>query len=211
LLPLPVEAHRLDRAVAELQLVVATAEAGSAPAGLEELHQALEPALAAIFVEALEDVVDEDAEALVDRRLLGNAENPRELVLQRAGQVEVEVGGREAERAVAAARQEVLQRGFVSGRDQPLAAVPLALGVEQVGVERRGVELGLLLRGGDLPQEAVDRLDRLRSRLLAGALRERRQLQQLEVAGDRPVEVDDGVQSRLTELAAGAPRRLEHL
>ena len=62
--------------------------------------------------------MDEDPEALVDRRLLRDAEDARELVLQRAGQVEVEVGGGEAEAAVAAARQEGLQRGLVAGGDQ---------------------------------------------------------------------------------------------
>jgi hypothetical protein len=36
-------------------------------------------------VEAFQDVVDEDAEALVDRRLLGDAEDAPELVLERAG------------------------------------------------------------------------------------------------------------------------------
>ena len=163
-------------------------------------------------MEALEDVVDEDAEALVDRRLLGDAEDARELVLQRAGQVEVEVGGREAERAVAAARQEGLQRGLLAGGDQLApAAVALALGVEQVGVERGGVELGLLLGRRDLAQQPVDRLDRLRRRLVAGPLGQRRQLQQLQVAGDRPVDVDRGVEARLRELAPGLPGGLEHL
>ena len=155
--------------------------------------------------------MDEDPEALVDRRLLGDAEDARELVLQRAGEVEVEVGGREAEAAVAAARQEGLQRGLVAGGDQPPAAVAVALGAEQVGVERRGVELGLLLGRRDLAQQPVDRFDRLRGRLVAGALGERRELQQLQVAGDRPVDVDGGVEPRLRELAPRLPGRLQHL
>ena len=78
----------------------------------------------------------------------------------------------------------------MAGGDQLPAAVAVALGVEQVGVERRGVELGLLLGRRDLAQQAVDRLDRLRRRLVAGPLGQRRQLQQLQVAGDRPVDVD---------------------
>ncbi len=155
--------------------------------------------------------MDEDAEALVDRRLLGDPEDPRELVLERAGQVEAEVGGGEAEHAVAAARQEGLQRGLLTGRDQVPSPARVVLGVEQVGVERGGVELGLLLRGRDLAQQAVDRLDRLRGRLATGALRQRRQLQQLQVAGDRPVDVDRGVQARLGELAAGLPGGFQHL
>ena len=141
----------------------------------------------------------------------GDAEDARELVLQRAGQVEVEVGGGEAERAVAAARQEGLQRGLVAGGDQPAAALALALGAEQVGVERGGVELGLLLGRGDLAQQPVDRLDRLRRRLVAGPLGERRQLQQLQVAGDRPVDVDGGVEPRLRQLPARLPGGLQHL
>ena len=153
----------------------------------------------------------EDPEALVDRRFLRDAEDAGELVLQRAGEVEGQVGGREAEAAVAAARQEGLQRGLLAGGDQLQATAALALGVEQVGVERGGVELRLLLRRRDLAQQPVDRLDRLRRPLLAGPLGERRQLQQLEVAGDRPVDVDRGVEARLRQLAPGPPARLEHL
>src|SRR3712207_7446941 len=53
---------------------------------------------------ALEDVVDEDPEALVDRRLLRNAEDARELVLERARQIEDEV--RRGEAQSLAARSE---------------------------------------------------------------------------------------------------------
>src|SRR3954462_1846910 len=117
-LTLPVEAHRLAGPIAELQLVVAAAEARAAPARLEEVHQLRQLAggrlaIAGVLVEAFQHAVDEDAEALVDSWLLGDAEDAPELVLQRAGQVEVEVGGREAEGAVAAARQEGFQRRLV--------------------------------------------------------------------------------------------------
>src|SRR6187549_2915023 len=212
-LALPVEAHRLAGAVAELQLVVAGAEPRAPPARLEEGHQPRQPVAVGVLllVEALEDVVDEDAEALVDRRLLRDAEDAGELVLERAGQVEVEVGGREAEPAVAAPRQEALQRGLVTGGDQAPPALALPFGVEQVGVERRGVQLGLLLGRRDLAQQPVDRLDRLGGRLVAGALGQRRQLQQLQVAGDRAVDVHRRVEARLRELAAGLPGGLEHL
>ena len=88
----------------------------------------------------------------------------------------------------------------MAGADQLAAALAAALGVEQVGVERGGVELGLLLGGGDLAQQPVDRVDRLLGRLgVAGPLGERRQLQQLEVAGDRAVDVDGGVEAQLGE------------
>ena len=106
---LPVEAQRLAGAVAELQLVVAGAEAGAPPAGLEEAVQLPQPVLALggrILVEAFEDVVDEDPEALVDGRLLGDPEDAGELVLERAGQVQRQIRGGEAEATVAAARQE---------------------------------------------------------------------------------------------------------
>src|SRR5213076_968533 len=64
---------------------------------------------------------------------------------------------------------------------------------------------------GDLAQQAVDRLDRLRRSLLAGSLGKRRQLQQLEVAGDRPVDVDGGVEAGLGELPSRLPGCLENL
>ena len=113
-LALPVEAHRLAGAIAELQLVIAAAKARAAPARLEEVHQLCQPAacyltFARVLMEAFQHAVNQDAEALVDRRLLGDAEDAPELVLQRAGQVEVEVGCRETEGAVATARQEGFQ------------------------------------------------------------------------------------------------------
>jgi hypothetical protein len=42
-------------------------------------------------VEALEDLVDEDPEALVEGRLGRDPEDARELVLERAGQVGLDV------------------------------------------------------------------------------------------------------------------------
>jgi len=91
------------------------------------------------------------------------------------------------------------------GVDDAIATAALALLVEQVIVERRGLELGLLLGGGDLAQQAVDRVDDVGRRLVAVALRQRRQLQQLQIAGDRPVDVDRGVEAQLGELASRSP------
>src|SRR5690242_10262235 len=87
---LPVAPERGDRLVPELQLVVGVPEAAAPPARLEEVHQVVERATAAL-VEALEHLVDDDAEALVDGRLLRDAEDARELVLERAEPVGLDV------------------------------------------------------------------------------------------------------------------------
>src|SRR5204863_6412760 len=101
---LPVLSERGDRLLAELQLVGGVAEAVAPPCDLEQVHQVLERA-AALRVEALEHLVDGDAEALVDRRLLRDPEDARELVLERAQPVGLDVRGREHQ-PVAAARDE---------------------------------------------------------------------------------------------------------
>src|SRR6266545_1268222 len=98
-------------------------------------------------MEALEDLVDDDPEALVDRRLLRDAEDAGELVLERTGLVERDVGGRERQ-ALAASREEGLERRLVALLDQLAAPLCRALLVEQVGVQG-GVVQGAALLGGD--------------------------------------------------------------
>src|SRR4030095_1508506 len=85
----------LDRLLAELQLVIGLAEARAAPGGGEQGHQPLEAAglstgllRGLLAVEALQDLMDDDPEALVDRGLLRDPEDARELVLERAGPVQ---------------------------------------------------------------------------------------------------------------------------
>src|SRR4029079_785463 len=120
-----------DGPVAVLELVVGGAESRAPPARLEQEQQAVEAArrlraragltvaLAecvrahGLGVEALEDLVDEDPEALVDRRLPRNREDARELVLERAGPIEVDVRGRERQ-AVAPPGDELLERGLAT-------------------------------------------------------------------------------------------------
>src|SRR5215207_7665087 len=46
-------------------------------------------------MKALQDLVDDDAEALVDRRLLGDPEHPGELVFEGAGPVQRDIRGGE--------------------------------------------------------------------------------------------------------------------
>src|SRR5262249_32613842 len=100
-------------------------------------------------------LVDDDPEALVDRRLLGNREDAAELVLQRTGLVEVDVGRRERQ-PLAAARQERLQRGLLAGGGALAAALALALGLEQVGVEAGAGERLALLGRDRLAEQLVD-------------------------------------------------------
>src|SRR4029078_11153087 len=87
-------------------------------------------------VEALEHLVDEDPEALVERRLRRDPEDARELVLQRARPVGLDVGRAEHE-PVAALWKELLQRRLGALGDRPRAQLLVALRVEQVLVQRR--------------------------------------------------------------------------
>src|SRR5690242_20090431 len=138
-LPSVVALEGVDRLLAELQLVVRLAEAGAAPGRSEEPHQPLQARAARLVfrllaVVTLQHLVDDDSEPQVDRRFLRNPEDARELVLERAGPVEVDIGRRKRQ-ALAPARQEGLQRGLVALRDQLTAALRRTLLVKEVRVE----------------------------------------------------------------------------
>src|SRR3954469_14530466 len=100
-------------------------------------------------------LVDEDAETLIHRRLAWYAKYARELVLQRARPVGLDVG-RAQHQPVAAAREERLQRRLRARRDRLLAQPLVALGIEQVVVQRARLEDLPLLRGGRSEQPRVD-------------------------------------------------------
>ena len=205
--------QRLRGLGAQLALLLGVAEAAAAPAGLEQAEQLRQRACGgAALVEALEHLVDEDAEALVERRLGRDPEHARELVLQRARPVGLDVGGAEHQ-PVAAARQELLQRRLRALRDGPRAQLLVALGVEQVLVERGRLEDLALLGGGGLQQPRVDLRQRLgdRQRAVAGALHQRRQLEHLEVAHDGVRDVEVGVEAQLAQPPADLRDRREQL
>ena len=170
---LVVAGERRDRTVAVLELVVGEPEAGPPPARLEQPEQAVEPAVVGVSpggladllgVVALENVVDEDAEPLVDRRLLRDREDAGELVLERTGPVEVDVRGRQRQ-AAGPLRQERLEPGLGPARELLAAPRPVAALVEDELVQRGAVELGELLRGRDPPDQLVQGGDRVPLRL----------------------------------------------
>ena len=205
--------QRLRRLGAQLALLLGVAEAAAAPAGLEQPEQLGQRAgRRAAGVEALEHLVDEDPEALVERRLGRDPEDARELVLQRARPVGLDVG-RAQHQPVAAAREERLERRLGALRDRPRAQLLVALGVEQVLVERRRLEDLALLRGRRLQQPRVDLRQRVGDRLpaVAGALHQRRQLEHLEVAHDRVRDVEVGVEAQLAEPPADLRDRRQQL
>ena len=103
-------------------------------------------------MEALEDLVHEDAEALVERRFLGDTEDPSELVLERTRPVGVDVRGGQHD-ALAAPGEERLERGLVAGHHRLGAPAGITLGVEEIVIERRGRE-DLALLGGDGLEDA---------------------------------------------------------
>ena len=144
-------------------------------------------------MEALEHLVHDDPETLMDRRLLRDPEHPRELVLQGTGAVRVDVR-RGQHHAVAARRQERLHRRIVPGHHRRRPPPGISFGIQQVVVERgRGEDLALL-GGHGLQDPRVHVAHRLGQRLPLGALDQRRQLQQLEVPDDGMRHVEVGVE-----------------
>ena len=138
--------------------------------------------LTLLAVVALEHLVHGDPEALVQGRLLRDPEDPRELVPQRAGAVGVDVGGGQ-QHAIAAHRQEALERRLVASGDHARPPAHVALGVEQVVVERRAGEDLALVGGHGLTDPHVDVAQRVGDALAvaepaeASAIDQRRDLQ----------------------------------
>ncbi len=109
--------------------------------------------------------------------------------------------------------QERLQRRLRPRRHGPRAQLLVALGVEQVLVERAGLEDLPLLGGGRLQQPRVDLGQRVGDLLAAGpgALQQRAELEQLHVADDGVRDVEVGVEAHLPEPPADLGDRGEQL
>ena len=186
----------------QIALVLAVAEARTAPAGIEQLVHLRERLRAAVRMEALEHLVDDDAEALVHRLLGRDAQDARELVAQRTAAVRLDVRRRQRQ-PDALARQERIERVLVATAHlRPLG--------ERL-VERRRLE-DLTLhwrRRGE--QSRVDVRERLLELLSDRALQERRELDQLEVANDAVRDVQFGIQAQLAEMPADPRDAVEHL
>ena len=153
-------------------------------------------------MEALEHLVQHDPEALVDRRLLRDPEDPRELVLQRAQAVGLDVRGRQ-HHAVAAAGDEGVQRrlggGGAGGRDLGRVAARVA----QPVVQRAGLQHLALGGAGALAEQRVDLGQRLLDLLAGGRpVDQRGHLDQLQEAGHGAVHVGGRVQAHLAQLPA---------
>ena len=197
-----VAGERIARLVEQLPIARGLAEPGAPPAGVEQPEHLLER-VPAVGVVALEHLVDDDAEALVDGLHGGDAQHACELVTQRAAAVGVDVGGGQRE-ADALARQERAERVLLAWRDRPTAPA------ERV-VERGGLEDLALQRRGGGEQPRVDVGERLGEALPVGALQERGELEQLEVAHDTVGDVEVGVEPQLAESPADARDGVEHL
>ncbi len=115
-----VAGQRVPGLLEQLAVDSLTSEAAATPAALEQLQQ-LRQRGAALGVVALEHLVDDDPEALVDRLLGRDAQDAGELVAQRAAAVGLDVGGRQRQ-AVAAARQERHERVLLAKADRLHAA-----------------------------------------------------------------------------------------
>ena len=169
--------------------------------------------LARAAVVALQDLVDEDAEALVHRRLARDPEDARELVLQRARPVGLDVGGAQQQPVAARAAGTAPATARCAPRRPARAAARRA---------RR--------RAGTRPARDVSKISRCSeveacsSRALtsgsasstdsspdARALQQRRELDQLEVADDGVRDVEVGVEAQLAEPPADLRDRRQQL
>ena len=206
--------ERLRGLAAQLALLVGVAEAAAPPAGVEQAEELVErPALAPSLrrlVVALEDLVDEDPEALVDRRLARDPEDARELVLQRARPVGLDVRGAQQQPVAARGRNgssDGSARGGLRGR-----AAAVALGVEQRVVERRRSRRISRCSGvSRLQQARVDVRQRVGDRSARRGARAARELDQLEVAHDGVRDVEVGVEAQLAEAPADLRDRRQQL
>ena len=154
--------------------------------------------------------MDEDAEPLVQRRLLRDAQHARELVAQRAHPVGLDVPGRERE-PLAATREERLQ-GRLGPRGRRGAASPVvAFGVDEDVVERRAHEHLALQRRHRREEVLVDARQRVGHRLPGRPLEQRRDLEDLEVARDGVRHVEVGVEAQLAQPARRALHVAEQL
>ena len=104
------------------------------------------------------------------------------------------------------------------GQERPqrgLAGPPQRCGRRRIGqqrlVQRRGLEDLALQRRGRREQAGVDVRQCVGDALLAGALKQRGELQQLEVAHDSMRDVQVGVQPQLAQAAADPGDAREHL
>ena len=154
--------------------------------------------------------MDDDAEALVHGRLGRDPKDARELVLQRARPVGLDVRGRE-QQALAAHRQEGLQRRLVAGGDRHGSGARVALGVEDHLVERARLQDLALLAGRRLQDRSVGRGQCVGQRLPLGPPHEGGELQQLEVAHNAVGDVEVGVEAQLAQARADARDALQEL
>ena len=211
---------RQRRAALLAQLLLAFAQSGPAPHGVEELEH-LGQRLRALGVKTLEHLVDDDAEALVQRLLGRDPQHARELVPERAAAIRLYVRSRQRQ-ADALSRQERTQRVLFGvsairriGRPRALeracasrarcgpaarrgGAVP-GLGVRghQVLVQQRGLQDLALHWRRRREQAGVDVGECLAHAVRGRALKQGRELDELEVARDAVGDVEFGVQAQL--------------
>ena len=162
---------------------------------------------------ALQHLVDEDAEALVDRRLARDPEDARELVLQRARPVGLDVG-RAQQQAVAAAWAGTAPATARCAPRPPARAA--ARRARRRAGSRRARDVSKISRCSEVEacsSRSVDLGQRLLDRQLARAraLQQRAQLDQLEVADDGVRDVEVGVEAQLAEPAADLRDRRQQL
>ncbi len=199
--------HRVLGARPQSRLVGLAGQSRAPPARLQQVEQ-LTLLRAAAAVIALEHLVDDDPEPLGDGRSLRDPQHPVELIAQRTRAVGEEVTGRHHD-AVATQRQERLQRRLATDRRRPLGG-PLGPG-QHLLVERARQQDLLLLRGRRLQDRRVDRRHRVGDLLPVGTVDQRRDLHQLQVAGDAVGDVQVGVHPQVAESRADRRDVLEQL
>ena len=194
--------------LAQLDLALALAEPALAPAGVEQV-QHLGERLPAFGVIALEHLVHRDPKPLMQRLSGGNAQDPRELVSQRAAAVGLYVRGRQRQ-ADALARQKRPQRRLAELAD-PRPGLRGRVLAQQRVVERRGLEDLALKRRGGRQQAGVDVRQGLADALAGRALEQRGKLEQLQIAHHPVGDVKVGVQPQLAQTSTDSRDARKHL
>ena len=151
--------------------------------------------------------MDEDPEALVERRLARDPEDAGELVLQRAGPVGLDVRGADSSRPSP-------RRGRKGSSDgSSRAASAAARARASCSARSRTSSSGEVWRisrccGGRRVQDrGVDPGQRVGEPLALGAVHERRELDELEVAHDAVGDVEVGVEPQLAQARADPRER----
>ena len=202
--------RRLD---AQLALLLGVAEPAAPPAGLQQAEQlGQRPARRGAAWKRSSTWCTRIPKRWLIVGSDRDPEHARELVLQRAGAVGLDVRGAQHQ-PVAAVGQEASSDGSVRGATARARSFSSRSASSRYSSSALGLEDLALLGGGRLQQPRVDLRQRVLDRLSPPlrALEQRRELEQLHVAHDGVRDVEVGVEAQLAEPPADLRDRGQQL